>query len=70
MQVNPGTNYGWATHRRDPNASSFMRKGIVGDWRNYFTPEQSAQMDEKIALKTAGSGLDFKTTADFKNVAY
>ena len=51
-----------------------MRKGVVGDWRNYFTPEQSAQMDEKTAhvqwLKIAGSGLDFKTTAYFKNVAY
>ena len=60
MRVNPGTNYGWATHRRDPTAPSFMRKGVVGDWTNYFTPEQSAQMDEKIALRTAGSGLEFK----------
>lgn len=59
MQVNPGTNYGWATHRRDPDAPPFMRKGVVGDWRNYFTPEQSAQLDEKITQRTAGSGLDF-----------
>ena len=59
MRSNPGTNYGWATHRRDPDAPSFMRKGVVGDWRNYFTPEQSAQLDETIALRTADFGLDF-----------
>ena len=59
MRVNPGTNYGWATHRRDPDAPPFMRKGMVGDWRNYFTPEQSAQLDEKITQRISGSGLDF-----------
>ena len=59
MQANPGVNYVWATHRRDPDASPFMRKGVVGDWRNYFTPKQSARLDEKIAHRTAGSGLDF-----------
>ena len=59
MQANPGTNYGWATHRRDPSAPPFMRKGMVGDWKNYFTAEQSAQLDAKFAERTAGSGLDF-----------
>ena len=36
-----------------------LRKGVVNDWRNYFTSEQSTQLDEEIALRTAGSGLDF-----------
>ena len=59
MRVNPGTNYtiSWATHRRDPDAPLFVRMGMVGDWRNCFTAEQSASLDEKITQRTAGSGL-------------
>ena len=35
----------------------FIRKGVVGDWRNHFTAEQSAKMDALVAEKTAGTGL-------------
>ena len=35
----------------------FLRKGVVGDWRNHFTAEQSAKMDALVAEKTAGTGL-------------
>ena len=59
MQGDPGANYSWAANRRDPNAPPFMRKGEVGDWRNYFTPEQSSQMDARIVERTAATGLDF-----------
>ena len=30
----------------------FMRKGVVGDWRNHFTAGQSAKMDALVAEKT------------------
>ena len=60
MQGNPGANYAWATHRRDPTAPPFMRKGEVGDWMNYFTPGQLAQLDVKISQRLKGTGLDFK----------
>lgn len=34
-----------------------IRKGIVGDWRNHFTPEQVARMKERIENKTHGSDV-------------
>ena len=37
----------------------FFRKGIVGDWKNYFTPEQSAQFDAIYAERMKGTGLEF-----------
>lgn len=36
----------------EERADSFMRKGVVGDWKNYFTPQTS-----KKFLEYAGSGL-------------
>ncbi|GBO29082.1 hypothetical protein AVEN_184009-1, partial [Araneus ventricosus] len=42
-----------------PTDSPFklVRKGIIGDWRNYFSPTQSARMDQKLKEKFAGTGL-------------
>ncbi len=34
-----------------------MRKGVIGDWKNYFTEEQSAHVDKLERL--SGSGLQF-----------
>ena len=42
-----------------PTEEIQIKMGMVYDWRSYFTPEQSAQLDEKISQRTAGSGLDF-----------
>ena len=43
-----------------PNTSvKFMRKGIVGDWKNYFTSEQSAQIDSLYEEKLLSAGLEF-----------
>ncbi|KAK4718768.1 hypothetical protein R3W88_017106 [Solanum pinnatisectum] len=38
--------------------SSFFRKGIVGDWKNYMTPEMKEQIDKITSLKLEGSGLE------------
>ncbi|XP_042911580.1 sulfotransferase 1 family member D1-like isoform X1 [Parasteatoda tepidariorum] len=35
-----------------PNISNFVRKGIVGDWKNYFSEEQSRRLEEKFLEKT------------------
>ena len=44
-------NMSWTDQFRDDKSSGFMRKGIVGDWRNHFTKEQSARFDAEIAEK-------------------
>nr|XP_039248395.1 sulfotransferase 1E1-like isoform X1 [Styela clava] len=38
--------------------SKFMRKGQVGDWRNYFTINQSLAFDELYQEKIKGTGFD------------
>ena len=43
---------------RKPDAASF-RKGVVGDWRGHFTPDQNVKFDAVYAEKMKGSGLDF-----------
>ncbi|KAE8684019.1 Flavonol sulfotransferase-like [Hibiscus syriacus] len=35
----------------------FFRKGKVGDWKNYLTPEMAARLDQIIQQKLSGSGL-------------
>ena len=37
-----------------------MRKGIVGDWKNYFTPEQAARLDAVYDEKMKGTGIDLE----------
>ena len=37
----------------------FMRKGEVGDWKNYFTDEMNKRMDEAIEKNFRPIGLDF-----------
>ena len=39
--------------------SSLLRKGVVGDWRNYFTPELNERFENEVLAKLKGSGLVF-----------
>ncbi|GIX71489.1 sulfotransferase 1C2 [Caerostris extrusa] len=41
----------------DPNSITFVRKGIVGDWRNYLSPEQNQRMDERFRERTKGTDI-------------
>ena len=36
----------------------FIRKGIVGDWKNFFTPEMNAKWDPWIKNELKNSGLE------------
>ena len=59
MKDNPAANFSWMTADRIPSEPPFMRKGVVGDWKNHFTEEQSAMFDALYSEKMKGSGLDF-----------
>ncbi|CAL1276717.1 unnamed protein product [Larinioides sclopetarius] len=41
----------------DPNSVSYVRKGVVGDWRNHLSPEQNQRMNEKFQERTKGTDI-------------
>ncbi len=59
-EVNQAINktYGWASEK-----SEFIRKGIVGDWVNYFSQEQSDYIDAKCKEHFEPLGLTFEYSA-------
>ena len=58
MKNNPSVNYenGMIFTRE----SNFMRKGEVGDWKNYFTDEMNKRMDEATEKHFRPLGLEFQ----------
>ena len=54
MKKNPMTNYTWNNIFK----GSFFRNGVVGDWVNHFTPDQSKEFDLII------DNLEYKTGVD------
>ena len=63
MQVNNSTNFTWNNKRQktlSEGYTDFLRKGVVGDWKNHFSEEQSARLDEQYAERMNGTGLDFR----------
>ena len=58
MRRNDKANYSWSTDR-DPQAPPFLRKGIVGDWKNQFSMEDSERLEKICHDRLRGSGLEF-----------
>ncbi|KAM4814118.1 sulfotransferase 1A1-like [Urocitellus parryii] len=61
MKKNPMANYTTIpTEMMDHSISSFMRKGITGDWKSIFTVAQNEHSDAHYAEKMAGCKLNFR----------
>ena len=41
------------------DSATLLRKGVVGDWKNHFTPEQNERFEKEMLEKLDGSGLEF-----------
>ena len=55
--LNNAAIYDWKV--TDDKLPSFLRKGQVGGWKEYFTPELSAKFESEILCKLDGTGLHF-----------
>ncbi|KAM8934300.1 sulfotransferase 1 family member D1-like [Pelodytes ibericus] len=61
MKANPMANLStFPKELMDQSERSFMRKGIVGDWKTIFTGEQSEQFEDYYNKQMSGSSLKFK----------
>ncbi len=47
----------WSSRRPD-DMPAFVRKGIVGDWGNYFVPSQAARLLEKLDQRSRGARIE------------
>ncbi|XP_071957080.1 sulfotransferase 1A3-like isoform X2 [Antedon mediterranea] len=60
MKTNPILYWHTESAILDDSKSPFMRKGLVGDWKNYFTVSQNEAFDKLYEEKMKGSGLTFR----------
>ena len=60
MKKEDRVNNSWDKNYDKDGEPTFLRKGVVGDWKNFFTPEQSRQMDIQCAEKLKGTGLQLE----------
>ena len=43
----------------EEQSSPLLRKGVVGGWKNYFTPELNERFEKEVLEKLKGTGLEF-----------
>jgi hypothetical protein len=43
---------------RPADMPAFVRKGVVGDWRNQFSAEQAGRLAAKLRARAAGTGVE------------
>lgn len=63
MQQNPAVNLEvmWNPEGKETNTTNkFIRKGQIGDWKNYMSAEMSDKFDKWIELNTHDTDLTFE----------
>jgi hypothetical protein len=50
-------NQGRWSSARPADMPAFVRKGVVGDWRNYFSAAQATRLAEKFRARTSGTAI-------------
>ncbi|KAG7317901.1 hypothetical protein KOW79_018936 [Hemibagrus wyckioides] len=59
MKQNKMSNYSLVPEALMDNKKSFLRKGIVGDWKNYFSPELESKFNTAISEELKGMDITF-----------
>ena len=59
MSTNKATNYSEYGDHRIKSKPPFVRKGLVGNWRNHFTMEQNVEFNTVYADKMKFKREDF-----------
>lgn len=54
----------------DQSQVRFMRKGVIGDWRNHFSGAQSAHFDRLFENKMVPNGLRMAFTSEQASALY
>ena len=44
----------YAIKNKEGAELSLLRKGVVGDWKNYFTPELNERFEKEVLAKLKG----------------
>ena len=60
MKKDSSANYEWMNHIHRDNLNPYVRKGEVGGWKDYFTPEQAAKLDAVYQARLQAVGLDLE----------
>lgn len=63
MMMN-ASNYWLGDSAEGPN---LLRKGEIGDWKNYFTSDLNEKFENEVMNKIKGTGLVFDFGVDFQS---
>ena len=59
MKKDPSSNLSSCSLLTQAKGASFIRRGTIGDWKNYFTVQQDEYMDKLIDQRLTCCGLGF-----------
>lgn len=60
MKDDKAANMSWSPVFCKDGKPTFMRMGVVGDWKNFLSDEQSAEMHAICATRLKGTDIKFQ----------